>query len=176
MPWYADLELARHGACYIEPELNVAMIRADGPPLEWWTDFERTAASFDSFSSRDAATLRRWREAFLPIVDKILLPESRTPPLPAPRRRELLERSAEGRLIAARIAGLCGRADDLQVFDTVRNTYRAAGFGDVAILFRALSDVYLYEEELRKQGKELKKTTLEEMDRLWEEAKKQGLG
>ena len=24
MPWYADLELERHGAHYIEPELNVA--------------------------------------------------------------------------------------------------------------------------------------------------------
>jgi len=98
-PWFADLELERHGAAYLEPELNVALLLKSGDALEWWTDFERTAASFDSFSSRDAATLRRWREAFLPIVDEILLPESRTPPLPAPRRRELLERSAEGRLL-----------------------------------------------------------------------------
>jgi phytoene dehydrogenase-like protein len=28
MPWYADLELERHGAHYIEPELNVALLTA----------------------------------------------------------------------------------------------------------------------------------------------------
>ena len=38
MPWYADLALARHGAHYIEPELNVALLTADGRALEWWTD------------------------------------------------------------------------------------------------------------------------------------------
>ena len=43
--------------------------------------------------------MRRWREAFLPIVERILLPESRTPPLPPERRRALLERSPEGRLL-----------------------------------------------------------------------------
>jgi phytoene dehydrogenase-like protein len=37
MPWYADLELERHGARYIEPELNVALItredaRSNGGP------------------------------------------------------------------------------------------------------------------------------------------------
>ena len=30
MPWYADLELERHGARYIEPELNVALLTRDG--------------------------------------------------------------------------------------------------------------------------------------------------
>src|ERR1700752_4627535 len=46
MPWYADLELQRHGARYIEPELNVALLTRDGHALEWWTDIERTIASF----------------------------------------------------------------------------------------------------------------------------------
>jgi phytoene dehydrogenase-like protein len=98
-PWYADLELERHGASYLEPELNVALLLQGGDALEWWTDFERTAASFESFSAKDAAALRRWREAFLPIVAGILLPESRTPPLEGTRRRALLERSLEGRLL-----------------------------------------------------------------------------
>src|SRR5262245_56316675 len=60
MPWYADLELERHGARLIEPELNVALITSDGRALEWWTDIERTIASFATFSRRDAETLRRW--------------------------------------------------------------------------------------------------------------------
>jgi len=98
-PWYADLDLERRGASYLEPELNVALLLRSGDALEWWTDFEKTAASFEAFSVKDAAAMRRWRDAFLPIVETILVPESRAPPLPAARRRALLERSPEGRLL-----------------------------------------------------------------------------
>src|SRR2546430_11039964 len=59
MPWYRDLELERHGARYVEPELNVALVLPDGRALEWWTDLDRTADSFAAFSARDAAALRR---------------------------------------------------------------------------------------------------------------------
>lgn len=97
MPWYGDLELGDHGARYVEPQLNVAMILADGRVLEWWTDFEKTYASFAAVSPRDADTLRRWVREFEPIVENILLPEAQSPPLPPARRRELLARSALGR-------------------------------------------------------------------------------
>jgi phytoene dehydrogenase-like protein len=97
LPWYRDLGLARHGARYIEPELNVALILPDGRSLQWWTDFERTAASFARLNERDAATLRRWHDAFRPIVERILIPEATSPPLPPARRRELLEPIPEGR-------------------------------------------------------------------------------
>lgn len=97
MPWYRDLELARHGARYLEPELNVALILPDGRSLQWWTDLERTAASFARFSERDADTLRRWHAEFAPIVRRVLFPEAAAPPLPPARRRELLERIPEGR-------------------------------------------------------------------------------
>src|SRR5216683_3241684 len=97
MPWYADLELARHGARYIEPELNVALITSDGRALEWWTDIAKTIASLARFSRRDADTLRRWHDEFVPIVQNILAPESRSPPLPPAERRALLAKSAAGR-------------------------------------------------------------------------------
>jgi phytoene dehydrogenase-like protein len=97
MPWYADLELARHGAHYIEPELNVALLTGDGRALEWWTDIERTIDSFAEFSRRDADTLRRWQHEFVPIVQDILVPESRTVPLPPEERRAALSKSAAGR-------------------------------------------------------------------------------
>ncbi len=97
MPWYRDLEIARHGARYIEPELNVAMLLGDGRSLQWWTDFERTHASFAALSKRDAATLQRWHDDFRPIVRDILVPEATSPPLPSAERRALLERSAAGR-------------------------------------------------------------------------------
>ncbi len=99
MPWYRDLSLERHGAAYLEPALNVAMLSNDGGALEWWTDFEKTVDSFARFSSADAATLRRWRDAFLPIVERILVPEAQAPPLEPTRRRALLEKSREGRLL-----------------------------------------------------------------------------
>jgi phytoene dehydrogenase-like protein len=97
MPWYADLELDRHGARYIEPELNVAMLLSDGRALEWWTDIERTVASFAHFSKRDAETLLRWQSDFVPIVRDILGWEAKSPPLPGAERRALLEKSAAGR-------------------------------------------------------------------------------
>jgi phytoene dehydrogenase-like protein len=97
MPWYRDLELRRHGAVYVEPELNVALILPDGRSLEWWTDLDRTVDSVAEFSTRDAASLRRWVEELRPIVEQIILPELQAPPLPPGRRNELLQRSALGR-------------------------------------------------------------------------------
>jgi phytoene dehydrogenase-like protein len=97
MPWYRDLELARRGADYLEPPLNVAMLLVDDRSLEWWTDFERTCESFAAINANDARTLRRWRDEFVPIAENILVPEAASPPLPLELRRALLERSAQGR-------------------------------------------------------------------------------
>lgn len=96
-PWYRDLELQRLGAIYIEPDLNVSLFLRDGRALEWWTDFERTAESFASFSKKDAAAIRQWRDEFLPILSEVLLPESQAPPLPPEQRIGMLERTAHGR-------------------------------------------------------------------------------
>lgn len=97
MPWYRDLDLERLGASYIEPPLNVAMILDGGESLEWWTNFEQTVDSFAKFSARDARTLRRWRDEFVPIAEQILRPEMMSPPLPPARRIELLQQTAQGR-------------------------------------------------------------------------------
>jgi phytoene dehydrogenase-like protein len=62
MPWYADLDLERLGARYIEPELNVALITRDGRALEWWTDIEKTIGSGGAVQQagrRHAAALAR---------------------------------------------------------------------------------------------------------------------
>ena len=99
MPWYRELELERRGARYVEPELNVALVLRSGEALCWWTDFEKTARSFAAFSTRDAARLRYWRDAFQPILEKIVAPEARRPPLPASQRIRALEKTAEGRLL-----------------------------------------------------------------------------
>src|SRR5215204_6915746 len=72
MPWYRDLELERQGARYLEPKLNIAMVLRDGRALEWWTDFDRTVATFAEFSQHDAEAVRRFAEEFKPIVQNIL--------------------------------------------------------------------------------------------------------
>src|ERR1044072_7304039 len=97
MPWYADLDLERHGARYVEPELNVALLTRDGRALEWWTDIDRTIDSVAHFSRRAADTLRRWHDQVVPIVKNVLGPENRSPPLPPAQRIRLLERPAPGR-------------------------------------------------------------------------------
>jgi len=97
MPWYRDLELERHGAHYVEPELNVALILRDGRSLEWWTDPDKTVDSFAQFSKKDAKALKRWMDEFQPIVEGILIPEAQSPPLPPERRQELLAQSKPGR-------------------------------------------------------------------------------
>ena len=99
MPWYKDLELERHGAVYIEPEYNVALLLKNGESLDWWTSFDKTVESFSKFSKKDAQALKKWRELFLPIVENILIPESQSPPIPPERRVALLEKSAAGQLL-----------------------------------------------------------------------------
>ena len=97
MPWYEDLELAARGVRYIEPELNVALLTGDGRSLKWWTDFERTRESFHEWSPADADALARLVEEFRPIVEHILVPESRSPPLEPSLRRRILGQSRMGR-------------------------------------------------------------------------------
>jgi phytoene dehydrogenase-like protein len=99
MPWYRDLELEKHGASYIQPELNVALLLKDGRSLQWWTDFARTHESFAQVSAKDAATLKRWHDDFVPILQNVLRPEAAAPPLPPVERHRLLERTRAGRLL-----------------------------------------------------------------------------
>jgi ATP-dependent helicase/nuclease subunit A len=60
-------------------------------------------------------------------------------------------RRKEAELIAWRIASLRDGTGAARVSDKAAGDSRPASFGDVAILFRAMSNVYLYEEALRKR-------------------------
>ena len=99
MPWYRELELERHGVRYIEPELNVAMLLPEDRVLEWWTDFDKTVASFAAISPRDADRLREWTERFRPIVEQILIPEAQHAPLPPAERVLKLQQTSLGRTL-----------------------------------------------------------------------------
>ena len=107
MLWYLDLELRRHGAVYLEPELNVALILPDGRSLQWWTELDRTVDSFAEFSQRDATAIRHWVEEFQPIVEQIILPEMQSPPLPPLAANRAARPLGPG---AAVPGGLCAHA------------------------------------------------------------------
>jgi phytoene dehydrogenase-like protein len=133
MPWYKDLELDQHGAQYIEPKLNVALLLKNGETLEWWTDFEKTCDSFSCFSKRDAQRLREWRNRFIPIVENILVPESRSPPLPPDRRRALLEQTSEGKLLLA--------VSELSPLEFVRREFESPIIQAGLLFFNGLREV-----------------------------------
>jgi len=99
MPWYKELELERLGARYLQPELGTAIVLKDDRVLEIWRDFEKTYDNFGTFNKKDADSLRRWRDDFIPILEKISNPESMAPPIEPERRRRILEKSPEGRLL-----------------------------------------------------------------------------
>jgi len=96
MPWYRDLALNQRGAAYIEPPLNVALMLRNGEALEWWTDFDRTYESFARLSRKDAETMRRWRDEFVP-MGEMLARESQSPPLPVAERERWLAATPAGR-------------------------------------------------------------------------------
>jgi ATP-dependent helicase/nuclease subunit A len=68
------------------------------------------------------------------------------------KRKAKESRQMEAALIAARIAELCGPAGPETVWDAKAERFRRAQPGDFAILMRAMSNVHLYEEALRRTG------------------------
>ena len=68
LPWFRDLDLARHGVEMIQPELNVCQITSDGRALRVYLDIGRTCENIAQFSRKgrdDSPTAcgvrRKWR-------------------------------------------------------------------------------------------------------------------
>jgi len=61
-------------------------------------------------------------------------------------------REQEAELIASRIASMCGGGEPAFVIDPDGAGPRPADFGDVAMLFRSTTKMYLYEEGLRRRS------------------------
>lgn len=99
MPWFTELELARHGVEYIGNDLYVSVLQGDGNVLQWWDDFEQTYRSFAAIDRDDADRLRFWRDRFIPITRDIIRPEAAAPPVPEAVRREHLQKTEDGRLL-----------------------------------------------------------------------------
>jgi phytoene dehydrogenase-like protein len=100
-PWFGDLALAGRGVRYLEPELNVAVLRADGGSLRWYTDVERTCASVAEFSRSDARTFREIAETYAEMAARVIPAWNAHPPLPEGPLRAVLDRSPAGRRFLA---------------------------------------------------------------------------
>lgn len=61
-------------------------------------------------------------------------------------------RRCEATMIAARIAQLCADDAPPTIYDDVGGVWRRARYGDIALLFRSMSSLYIYEEALRDAG------------------------
>ncbi|MBV9120053.1 MAG: NAD(P)/FAD-dependent oxidoreductase, partial [Chloroflexi bacterium] len=97
LPWFRDLEMARWGSEYIQPDPWYTLILSDRRALVWWKDPEQTAASIARFSERDAKAFLDMNKRFVKAAQQIMAPETYSPPLPAARKRELLEGTEAGR-------------------------------------------------------------------------------
>lgn len=81
-PVYDDLQLAtRHGLRYVQPAVQMASIFSDGRALTIHTDLDKTCASMQRFSARDADTFRRLYEETRGYRDLILRTLMYSPPL-----------------------------------------------------------------------------------------------
>lgn len=61
-------------------------------------------------------------------------------------------RHAEAHHIAARVSAMCGDMAPVCVWDGEKQAWRTCSYGDIALLFRAMSNVHLYAEALRHAG------------------------
>src|ERR1019366_9437115 len=71
-PPVRDLEIRRHGAEYVRPEVQMASVFDDGTALTVHTDLDRTVASLARFDEEDAETFRRLYQEAHGYVDLLL--------------------------------------------------------------------------------------------------------
>ena len=139
LPWFQELELHRHGASYIQPPANAALVTRSGQALIWHDDFDKTFESVSQFSLRDADVLARWRKAFQPVVKRILEPEAQAPPLLPDERLSRLQASAEGRQLL--------ELSELAPWDFVNREFEHPIVRAGLLFFNGLREV-----DLRQQG------------------------
>ena len=97
LPWFQDLEMERMGIHYYKPDPGVVQHFLDRTYLGWFADVERTIATIEQFSRKDADTFRDIWTRWQPVVKNVVFPETYCPPVPMAEKRPLLEGLPEGR-------------------------------------------------------------------------------
>ncbi len=97
LPWYRDLDLEIMGIHYYRPDPGVVHHFLDKTYLGWFADVDRTVATIQQFSKKDAVTFKDIWSRWQPVVKNIVFPETYSPPVPLDEKRPLLEKLPEGR-------------------------------------------------------------------------------
>ncbi|MBI3091237.1 MAG: NAD(P)/FAD-dependent oxidoreductase [Candidatus Tectomicrobia bacterium] len=95
-PVFTDLELARHGADYVQPEVPASIVFQDGSSLTWHRDLDLFCKEIGKFSQKDAATYRdlyaTWKGRAALLKGYLF-----NQPLPPSKLYALFEQTHEGR-------------------------------------------------------------------------------
>ncbi|MFZ5570369.1 MAG: phytoene desaturase family protein [Thermodesulfobacteriota bacterium] len=96
MPAYTDLDLRSKGLRYIFPEVQAAYLTEGRPPLLFYHDPMRTIDHISrAYSPREGEKYRRMYFDFKDFSEKILMPLTYVPPMPAMDQFLSLERAAD---------------------------------------------------------------------------------
>jgi phytoene dehydrogenase-like protein len=96
MPAMRDLDLARHGAAYVRPEVQVGLALSDGRALTVHVDRNQTLASLSRFSERDAVAWARMDDDYHEFMETVVLPALYAAPGRPSEPLVALEGSPEG--------------------------------------------------------------------------------
>ena len=143
MPWYRDLELERHGAQYIEPELNVVLIQRDGRRSSGGPTSSRRAASFAAVQRAGRARrCARWRDDFVPVA-------ARRSSRPEAARRRCRRRAPRAAGADAARGGCCWRSSELSPLEFVQREFEHPAIQAGLLFFNGLREVDLRVRGLR---------------------------
>ncbi len=96
MPAFRDLDLSSRGLRYVVPEVQVAYLTKDQPPLLFYHDPLRTIQHISRrYSPREGEKYARMYEDFKAFSEKILMPLTYVPPIPAMDQFLLLEKAVD---------------------------------------------------------------------------------
>lgn len=96
MPPYFDFDLGKKGVRYLFPEVQAAYLSDGNPPLLFYRSPEKTCRHIAaSFSTQEAEKYQRMYDDFREFSEKILIPLTYVPPLPALDMVQLLSNAKD---------------------------------------------------------------------------------
>lgn len=122
MPFYKDFDMASDGVSFHVPEVQAALLRKSGPPLVFYQDPEKTAASLSKYSAEDGKRFLALYKEMKEIFDEILFPATYTYPVAALDQFAMF---AKSELPIAKRFGELAEMNFLQIMDEY-------GFGEPA--------------------------------------------
>ncbi|MFC1670552.1 phytoene desaturase family protein [Spirochaetota bacterium] len=116
MPAYKDFDLGRKGVKYIYPDVQAAYLSKNNKPLIMYRDPEKTVQYIAAtFNQDDAEKYRRMYTEFTDFTDKILIPLTYAPAVPAVEQVQTLSSAKDD--VGKRFEEFGGEHTPLQILD-----------------------------------------------------------